>query len=513
MTPSAARVRAATGAALLAVGALLGCGDSSPQTGIVVEITTDLSVPGEIDELLLRITSGTGATLYQQAFPLVAQQHTLPVRVGVQPSGGTTTPFRIEAIGRLGPDAVVSRSATLTFVSGRVVLLRLPLLATCLHVICAQAAETCGDHGSCVPDTVDPTQLPPYHPGGTGGAGGSGGTSSRGGTTGSGGTSGTGGTSGSGGLAGAGGTGGSSGGAAGTGGTGGRGGSSGTGGAAGTGGSGGRGGTGGSGGAAGTGGSGGRGGTGGTGGVAGTGGRGGTGGSGGAGGTGGGVVATLNNGLVGYWAFDQTGTTFPDYSGNANTMSGRAGYWTASGQVGGALDLTSAPDYAAASTQGTASINTITSAISIAVWIVPQAGTVRTMVSRYLGGPFWKLGLGDNGALRFTAGTSVAQAPGAVGDGSQWMHVAATYDGTGVRLYVGGNQVAQAVFGAVSLVGGPPDGGAGGFGLDVGGAYDNINAIITENFKGRLDELTIYNRALTPSEVDALAHGALPARR
>ena len=88
------------------------------------------------------------------------------------------------------------------------------------------------------------------------------------------------------------------------------------------------------------------------------------------------------------------------------------------------------------------------------------------------------------------------------------MHVAASYDGTGVRLYVSGNQVAQAVFGAVSLRGGPPDGGAGGYGIDVGGIFDNITATITENFKGRLDELTIYNRALMPSEVDALAHGS-----
>ena len=93
------------------------------------------------------------------------------------------------------------------------------------------------------------------------------------------------------------------------------------------------------------------------------------------------------------------------------------------------------------------------------------------------------------------------------------MHVAASYDGTGVRLYVGGTQVAQATFGAVSLAGGPPDGGPGGYGIDVGGIWDNITATITENFRGRLDEITVYNRALLPSEVDALAHGSLPARR
>ena len=191
---------------LAAAAVLPSCGGSSPQTGIVAEITSNLSVPGELDDVLVRVTSGTGATLYEQSFPLTAQQHVLPLRVGVQPSGGGTAPIRIQAIGRLGPDAVVMRSATLPFVSGRVVLLPLPLLAACLRVTCSQTAETCLENGSCVPDTVDSDQLPPDHPGGAGGAGGRGGTSGGAGTSGSGGTSGGGGSAG---LAGAGGTGGS----------------------------------------------------------------------------------------------------------------------------------------------------------------------------------------------------------------------------------------------------------------------------------------------------------------
>jgi hypothetical protein len=203
---------------------------------------------------------------------------------------------------------------------------------------------------------------------------------------------------------------------------------------------------------------------------------------------------------------------FPDYSGNANTMRlPTATNWTTAGHVGGALDLLNTTDFGGG-VQSTASVNTITSSITIAGWIIPQGGALRTIVSRVINTGYWKLSLADTGAVRFTAGPMVAQAPNAAGDGSQWVHVAATYDGAGVRLYVGGALVAQAVFGAVSLVGGPA-GGPGGFGIDVGGIFDNINATIIENYRGRLDELTIYNRALTQGEVDALARGVLPVRR
>ena len=404
-----------------------------------------------------------------RSFPLTAQQHVLPLRVGVQPSGGGTAPIRIQAIGRLGPDAVVMRSATLPFVSGRVVLLPLPLLAACLRVTCSQTAETCLRQRLVCPRhrrirrssrpiilaaraaqaagaarAAAPARAAAAAPAAAAAApawpvrrhrwwrrhgwhrwhrrrAGTGGSGGRGGSGGSGGAGGTGGTGGSGDRGGTGG----SGGATGTGGTGGRGGTGGSGGAAGT------------------------------------------------GGTGGGVVTTLNNGLVGYWAFDQTGTTFPDHSGNANTLSAQAGAWTASGQVGGALDLISAPDYAAASTQGRRpSTPSPARSASRSGWSLRRHRSHdRVALHRR---PLLEARPRRQRRPAFHGGRDVAQAPGAVGDGSQWVHVAASFDGTGVRLYVSGNQVAQAVFGAVSLRGGPPDGGAGGYGINVGGIFDNI---------------------------------------
>src|SRR5262245_56184057 len=326
------RTRVFPCAVLATAAALIGCGGSSPQTGIVVEITSDLAVPDELPGIQVMVTSATGSTVYDQPFPLGPGQNALPLRVGVQPQGSANAPFRILVVGHRGPQVVVSPSAPLQFVSGRVLLLRLPLLAACQAMTCPIPTDTCRENGVCGSDTVDPASLPDYRPGsggagggGSGGRGGGGGSvggrggasGGAGGVGGMGGSGGTGGSSGTGGGAASGGGGGSGGGRGGA--SGGPGGGGGGRGGGGGGRGGGRGGAGGS--AGGAGGS-----TGGRGGGGGSAGSGGNAGGGGTAGSGGGtVVSTLNNGLVGYWAFDQSSTAYPDYSGNGNTASGPAG--------------------------------------------------------------------------------------------------------------------------------------------------------------------------------------------
>jgi len=228
------------------------------------------------------------------------------------------------------------------------------------------------------------------------------------------------------------------------------------------------------------------------------------------GGTGGGAGVMLNDQLVGYWSFDAAGTSFPDHSGNGNNISALATYWTAAGADGGALSLT-APD-AAAGVPASVSINGITTAISIAAWVKPgPRGMVRTIISRYLGTGYWKLGFSDNGALRFTIGATSVQTPADVSDPSDWTHVAATYDGATARLYVDGALATSAALGAISLVGGPMTGG--GYGPLLGGTFMDVTADTIEDYGGQIDELTLYKRALTSMEATALARGTLPARR
>ena len=68
-----------------------------------------------------------------------------------------------------------------------------------------------------------------------------------------------------------------------------------------------------------------------------------------------------------------------------------------------------------------------------------------------------------------------------------WIHLAATYDGSALRLYVNGVLVAtKPAIGSITTTNLP---------LHIGG--DALN----EWFNGRLDDVRVYNRTLTPAEI------------
>jgi hypothetical protein len=70
-----------------------------------------------------------------------------------------------------------------------------------------------------------------------------------------------------------------------------------------------------------------------------------------------------------------------------------------------------------------------------------------------------------------------------------WTHVVTTFDGSMLQLYVNGVLVRE--FGLSRAAATVSSGD-----LRIGG-----NAIWDEYFKGRIDEVRIYNRALSPAEI------------
>ena len=69
-----------------------------------------------------------------------------------------------------------------------------------------------------------------------------------------------------------------------------------------------------------------------------------------------------------------------------------------------------------------------------------------------------------------------------------WTHLAASYDGAQIRFYVNGTQVAAAA-------------ATGTYEQNTNPLWIGGNAVYGEHFQGRIDDLRIYNRALTATEI------------
>jgi hypothetical protein len=204
------------------------------------------------------------------------------------------------------------------------------------------------------------------------------------------------------------------------------------------------------------------------------------------------------SGLVGLWRMDDgTGTTARDSSltGNPGTLMRPTGGDWGVGHHGAALELTgtswvSVPSHKAYDATG---------GLTLSAWVfwskASPAGQVIMARQRgvALQNAFW-LGL-DNNRLHFSVeddGVNITLPAG------RWVHVAGTYDGTKVALFVDGGLVIAA---AVSARATTANRGVS-IGADINGA-DPHSA--TSMFVGKLDEVAIFDRALTPAEVAMLA--------
>ena len=96
---------------------------------------------------------------------------------------------------------------------------------------------------------------------------------------------------------------------------------------------------------------------------------------------------------------------------------------------------------------------------------------------------------------------STANSGGAAITAGAWHHVAGTYDGTNMQLYVDGQAWGNpyACSGAISAM------PAEGF-LAIGSEAGRVVCGCDRYFKGLIDEVTLYYRALSPSEVAGLYH-------
>lgn len=198
--------------------------------------------------------------------------------------------------------------------------------------------------------------------------------------------------------------------------------------------------------------------------------------------------------LVAAFGFDEnTGTTVGDLSGQANNGTISGATWTTQGKFGNALTFDGVNDWITVNSAASLDLST---GSTIEAWVYPTAamsGWDTVLVKERAGGTVYSL-YANSGTVKPETGVYrvtnqyASTSGGAALPANTWTHVAGTYDGANVRLYVNGTQVALlAASGNILASTGV---------LRIGG-----NSIWTQFFNGRIDEVRVYNRALGPSEI------------
>lgn len=201
--------------------------------------------------------------------------------------------------------------------------------------------------------------------------------------------------------------------------------------------------------------------------------------------------AAATEGLVAAYGFEEaSGTTVIDNSGNGNNGSVKEAVRVTSGRYGSALDFDGVNDWV--TVNDSASLD-LSDGMTIEAWIYPQSqnNDWQTIVMKET----------SNNAVYYLDSSNKKNLPEiAFNDGSwhvlkstalplnQWTHLVGTYDGQYQRLYANGVEVANRP--QTGLI--PASNGV----LRIGGS-----GLWGEYFNGKIDELRIYNRALTATEV------------
>jgi hypothetical protein len=200
--------------------------------------------------------------------------------------------------------------------------------------------------------------------------------------------------------------------------------------------------------------------------------------------------------LVAAYSFNEgTGTALTDFSGNGNNGTLANGpTWTTAGKYGGALSFDGSNDIV--NINDSASLD-LTTGMTIEAWVRPTTGTNwRTILMKERPGNI-TYGLYANTSspsrpaveLATNASSSNGEVRGAAQLATNsWSHVAATFDGSFLRLYVNGNQVGSLPAGGSIITSSNA--------LRIGG-----NTIWGEYFRGQIDDVRIYNEALTQAQI------------
>ena len=210
------------------------------------------------------------------------------------------------------------------------------------------------------------------------------------------------------------------------------------------------------------------------------------------------LKAPNNLGLVGYWSLnDGKGDFATDFSGNGNKGTLTGGPTWTNGKLGKALSFDGSNDYVDVGSSATLAPPNI----SVSFWTTNNVAPAQFdgLLAKTAPPTVWSTGWGffyNSGTeIRFFIegyGVNVAFATIAP---MQWNHVVGTWDGATVRIFVNGVDGTSDLFSGTMTATNPME--IGRIGTD------------TYNINGLIDEVRIYNRALSTSTVQALYRSGL----
>jgi hypothetical protein len=210
--------------------------------------------------------------------------------------------------------------------------------------------------------------------------------------------------------------------------------------------------------------------------------------------------------LVGLWLLDDGGgDVVADSSGNGNDGAINGDFTWDSGKFGGCIV---APGGGSIDVPVSASLDTVTGAMTMAAWFRVDADSdtgIRRQNAFLLEDQSSSEPVPDGFSFRIW--TTSGLSPGIYGQTElqqgQWYHVAGTYDGSQMMLYIDGVPEAEVLSDAGAVIDGIWSG-------DVGAPGDTLQLKYgSESLTGGIDEMVLLNRALDEGEIKELMAGAL----
>ena len=205
--------------------------------------------------------------------------------------------------------------------------------------------------------------------------------------------------------------------------------------------------------------------------------------------------------LVAHWTLDDgSGTSLQDDSdyGNDGTTHGGSS-WVNVGS-GTALHFDGASQYATVT--NSSSLN-ITQTITMAAWVRPEKMATQYLIKKaeYANADGYELSLGSDGKIffRFNQDSSgdtyrLESQTSYPFDGNTWVHIAATFDGAVMKMYINGVEDNSLTLSSPQWI------NINQLPLSIGAGINDFRG-----FQGILDDIYIYNEVLSPAEIATLA--------